>query len=258
MMSRLWAVQQLGAATLELGAATVANRDARVKALTQVLDADDFYAVRAAAATSLGSIGTERAKAVLLSALQQPDSRVRTAVVEALGNLSKDQTVYSALVNALHADSSYAVEEAAAKDLGKSGVAQAFDVLQAEALAKPEVHVMQTTLNALAATKDPRAVEILLAQAQPGVPERIRLYALAGLENLKEAAAQNHAQEVAEVVRAALHDPFYPIQEVGEELVGVFDLTQFEVDIQKEAKGAPMTMQRESAQKVLEQLHHRQ
>jgi hypothetical protein len=150
------------------------------------------------------------------------------------------------------------VEEAAAKDLGKSGVAQAFDVLQAEALAKPEVHVMQTTLNALAATKDPRAVEILLAQAQPGVPERIRLYALAGLENLKEAAAQNHAQEVAEVVRAALHDPFYPIQEVGEELVGVFDLTQFEVDIQKEAKGAPMTMQRESAQKVLEQLHHRQ
>jgi hypothetical protein len=101
-------------------------------------------------------------------------------------------------------------------------------------------------------------VEVLLAQAQPGVPERIRLYALAGLENLKEAAAQNHAQEVVEVVRAALHDPFYPIQEVSEELVGVFDLTQFEADIQKEAKGAPMAMQRESAQKVLEQLHHRQ
>jgi len=117
---------------------------------------------------------------------------------------------------------------------------------------------MQTTLNALVATKDPRAVEVLLAQAQPGLPERIRLYALAGLENLKEAAAQNHAQEVVEVVRAALHDPFYPIQEVSEELVGVFDLTQFEADIQKEAKGAPMAMQRESAQKVLEQLHHRQ
>jgi aminopeptidase N len=258
MMSRLWAVQQLGTATLELGAATVANRDARVKALTQALGADDFYAVRVAAAMSLGSIGTERAKAVLLSALQQPDSRVRTAVVGALGSFSKDQTVYSALVNALHADSSYAVEEAAAKDLGKSGAAQAFDVLRAEALAKPEVHVMQTTLNALVATKDPRAVEVLLAQAQPGVPERIRLYALAGLENLKEAAAQNHAQEVVEVVRAALHDPFYPIQEVSEELVGVFDLTQFEADIQKEAKGAPMAMQRESAQKVLEQLHHRQ
>jgi hypothetical protein len=45
---------------------------------------------------------------------------------------------------------------------------------------------------------------------------------------------------------------------VGEELVGVFDLTRFEADIQKEAKGAPMAMQRESAQKVLEQLHRRQ
>ena len=96
--------------------------DARVNALTQVLGAMSSTAVRAAAATSLGGIGTERAKAALLSALQQPDSRVRTAVVEALGNFAKDQAVYSALVNALHDDSSYAVEAAAAKVLGKSGV----------------------------------------------------------------------------------------------------------------------------------------
>jgi hypothetical protein len=75
---------------------------------------------------------------------------------------------------------------------------------------------------------------------------------------MKELLSQNQSQELVEVVRAALHDPFYPIREVGEELVGVFDLSQFEADIQTEAQGAPMAMQREPAQKVLEQLHHGQ
>ena len=249
MMSRLWAAQQLGTTML-------ANPDARVEALAQVMSNDGFYGVRAAAATSLGGIGTERAKSILLSALQQPDSRVRTVVFEALGKYAKDQGVYNALVNALHNDSSYAVEAAAAKGLGKSGTAEAFDVLQAEVLTKPEIHVMQATLSGLVATKNPKAVEILLAQARPGVPERIRLIALGGLESLKEVVTPSQVPELTEVVRAALHDPYYFTQEAGEELVGVFDLSQFEADIQTEAQKAPMAMQRDPAKKVLEQLHH--
>jgi hypothetical protein len=59
---------------------------------------------------------------------------------------------------------------------------------------------------------------------------------------------------LADVVRAALHDSFYPVEEAGEELVGVFHLTQFEPDIQNEADNAPMAMERESARKALEQL----
>lgn len=240
-MSRLWAVQRLGATTL-------GDTDARVDALARVLRADAFYAVRAAAATSLGDIGIERAKSALLSAWQRQDSRVRTAAIDALGNFSKDSTVYRVLVDALHNDSSYAVEAAAAKQLGKAG---AFDVLQAEARAEPELHVMQATLAGLVATKDPRAAEILLAHARPGVPERIRLSALAGLESMKG------TQDVVDVVRAALHDPFYPVQEAGEGLVGAFGLTQFEPDIRAEADSAPMSLQRTPAQQVLEQLHHR-
>jgi hypothetical protein len=123
-------------------------------------------------------------------------------------------------------------------------------------LTKPEIHVLQATLSSLVATQNPKAVEILLAQAQPGVPERIRLSALAGLGSLKEVVTPNQIPELTEVVRAALHDPFYFTQEAGEELVGVFDLSQFEVDIQTEAQSAPLAMQRDPAQKVLEQLHH--
>ncbi len=256
MMSRLWAVQQLGAPTLEVGPETLANVDARVNALTRVLASDGFYAVRAEAATSLGAIGTEQAKAALLGASQQPDSRVRTAAVEALGHFAKDQIVYNMLMKLLHDDSSYAVEAAAARNIGKSGMPDAFDVLQAEVLSKPETHVWRATLSALVATKNPKAAEILLAQARPGMPESIRLSALAGLAGLKDSVVQNHTPELVEVVRAALNDPYYPVQGAAEQLAGVYGLSQFESEIQTEAQTAPMAMQRDAARKALEQLHH--
>jgi len=249
MMSRLWAVQQLGTKT-------DASPDVRVRALVQVLGSDDFYAVRAAAATSLGNIATNHAKAALLSSLQQPDSRVRAAAVTALGNFRGNEVVYETLVNTLNNDDSYAAQAAAAQQLGKSGAATAFDVLQAKVATKPEVHVMIATLKAMASTKDPRAAKILLAEAQPGVPERIRLNALAALAGLKGTVPQNEVLGLAEVVRAALHDPFFPIQEAGEELAGAFHLIQFKEDIQKEAQDAPTFMQREPAREVLDQLSH--
>ena len=247
MMSRLWAVDQLGK---EKGA----NADASIAALTHVLANDSFYGVRAAAAAGLGSIATDQAKTVLLSTLQQPDSRVRTAVVQALGNFAKDPNVYAVLVNTLHNDASYATEAAAAEDIGSSGVAQAFDVLQAEAAKNPEVDVIEATLAGLAATKDPRAAAILLAQAQPGVSERIRLSALAGLAGLKNAVEREHAQDLVGAVRKALQDPFLPVRLAGERLVGAFDLVQFQADIQTDAQSAPLIMQRELAQRALRQL----
>ena len=249
MMSRLWAAQQLGINTLQ-------NNDHRVSALSHVLANDPFYAVRAAAAKSLGSIATENAKAALLAALNQPDSRVRAAIVEALDNFSKEQAVYDVLLKALHHDSSYAVQATAAAGLGNSGLPRAFDDLRAEEAANPELHVMQATLAGLAATKNARAIDILLAGAKPGVPERIRIAALTDLPKMKEAIAQNHLPELIELARAALHDPFYLTRAAAEKLVGAFHLTQFEADIQWEAQHAPMAMQRTAAQQVLDQLHH--
>ena len=68
---------------------------------------------------------------------------------------------------------------------------------------------------------------------------------------------QHHARELAEVVRAALADPFLPVRQAGEQLVGAFDLKQFRADLQKDAD-SPLIMQRELAQSVLEQLHRLQ
>ncbi|HEV3481145.1 MAG TPA: M1 family aminopeptidase, partial [Candidatus Acidoferrales bacterium] len=250
MMSRLWAVQQLGKEK-------ETDADLRVAALVKVLGDDEFYGVRAAAATGLGEMGTEGAKAALLSSLKQPDSRVRTAVVKALGHFVNDHNVYDVLVSTLHNDASYGAEAAAAENIGRSGDPQAFGALQAEATRKPEVHVMRATLDGLAATKDPRAAAILLAQAEPGVPERTRLSALAGLVQLKDAVERDHSEALVADVNAALWDPFLPVRQAGERLAGVFGLTQFRAEIQKDVN-APLNTQRELAQMVLQQLQQSQ
>jgi aminopeptidase N len=247
MMSRLWAVEQLGAAT--------SNPDRRVDALSRVLDRDAFYGVRAAAATNLGLIRTDQAERSLLSAFGQPDSRVRTAAVEALGAFSKDEAVFNRLVDALEHDRSYAVEAAAARQLGETGTAQAFNVLQAEALTNQELHVTQAVLAGLARTGDPRAAEILLAYARPGVCEQIRVSALTELKNLKVTIAQNYHQGLVSVVRAALHDGFYPLQAAGEKLVGAYHLLQFEPEIREQAEHAPLAIERRVAENVLVELY---
>jgi aminopeptidase N len=249
MLSRRWAAQQLGAMTN-------ADTGLRTKALAHVLATDAFYAVRAAAAASLGSVGTDQAKAALVAALQQSDSRVRSAVVTALGHFHGDAVVYEAFVKALSADSSYAVQAAAAAQLGKSGNPHAFEVLKAKAATNPEVHVIAAVLNALAATKNPGAVEILFSYARPGVPERVRMNALAAIAGLKGTIGQGQSQRLAEVVGAALHDSFFLIQEAGEELVGSFGLVQFKPDMEKAAQSAPTNFEREPAQQVLDQLNH--
>jgi aminopeptidase N len=250
MMSRLGAVQQLGMAAQGRKGEEAA---ACVKALAHVIGTDAFYGVRAAAATSLGRIPTEGAREALLAAMKQPNSRVRTKAAESLGKFSKDKAVYKALVNALHNDASYAVEAAAARAIGRSGAADAFDVLRAEAAARPEVDVMQATLGGLAETKDPRAAAILLAQAQPGIPERIRLSALAGLAALEERVEREQEPELVATVRAAMDDPFLPVRMAGEQLVAVFGLRRFRSDVQAHLN-SPLIMQRELAKQVLEKL----
>lgn len=249
MISRLQAAQQLGDVSLP-------EPDKRADGLVRVLNNDSFFGVRSAAAASLGVLRNGTARSALLSTLQQPDSRVRTAAVAALGEFGKDQAIFTALVDVLHNDASYAVEAAAAKQIGKSGTIEAFDVLKAEAEMNPELHVMQSVLGGLAATKDSRAVPILLKQARPGMAERIRLAALVGLAGMGDHLPEDAKPALAETVRAALNDPFFPVQQAGEELVGVFDLRQFESDVQAQARSAPLALQREAAQKVLEQLHH--
>ncbi len=252
MMSRLSAVEQLG----EMGDA---SPEARLRVLAHVLRADGFYGVRIAAARALAHLGSADARDTLLAALgTQPDTRVRAAVTSALGRFAGERPVYGTLVRALHTDSSYAVEAAAAEAIGSSGSSDAEPLLAAEVRARPEVDVLSATLAALAATRDPRAATVLLAESQPGVAERERAAALEDLASMSDSVPRDDSARVAATARSALDGPSLTVRLSGEELVGAFGLVQFRADVARDVD-APIVIQRRLAEHVLHELdagHH--
>lgn len=113
---------------------------------------------------------------------------------------------------------------------------------------------MRAALDALATTRDPRAIPILLAKAQPGQMQRVRLTALAGLARFAQASKQDQSQEMTDVARAALQDPFAPVRQAGAGLAGQLHLTQLCPEIQAVAHNAPIADYRQAAEQVLREL----
>ena len=247
MMSRLWATKQLGD---RLRAAPTCC----VQPLTQVLDRDSFYGVRMQAAASLGASRSEQAKQELLNAMRQPDSRVRAAAVSAMGNFLGDRALIEALIRTLRNDPSYAVQAAAAEELGRSGSESALSALRSKSAIRLQDIVATGVLDGLAATRSPQAAKILLGYAQPGTPQRIREHALAELPKLKEELQRSDAQALARTVGDALHDPFLPVHEMAAQLVAVFKLKQFRAVIERDAKVAVIMDDRNDARRILRDL----
>jgi aminopeptidase N len=247
MMSRLWAAQQLGDKLKQ-------DQSCCVQPLKSILDHDSFYAVRIQAAVSLGAGKSERAKQALLNAMSQPDSRVRAAAVSAMSNFLGDRALVATLIRALHDDPSYAVQAAAAVQLGRSGDANAFNALRSKAKSDLQEIVAMGVLDAMAASGNPQAAQILLQYAQPGTPERIREHALADLPKLKGELQRFNAQALARTVGDALDDSYLPVHEVADHLVDVFKLTQFAPAIEKDAAQAVILDDRNDAGHILRDL----
>ncbi|HXR91783.1 MAG TPA: M1 family aminopeptidase, partial [Steroidobacteraceae bacterium] len=247
------AMSRLSAAS-ELAQTRGPSVDAAVTALAQALRGDSFYAVRAAAASSLARLHTDGAKAALLAALHQSDGRVRAGAVKAVATFEHDPSVYRALIARLRDDRSPAVQAAAADALGSYGPLGAFDILREEAAKQVEPHVVQGVLAGLVATRDPRALPILLADARAGVPERLRLDALKALAGASGFAPPSDKSAVTGVARDALADATLSIRQAGESLAGAYGLTKFEGEIGTIARTAPTAFERDAAQGALEQL----
>ncbi|MGB3495823.1 MAG: M1 family metallopeptidase [Elainellaceae cyanobacterium] len=89
-----------------------------VKTLTQVLQSDPFWGVRAEVAAQLATLKLEQAFEGLLTGLDDSEARVRRAVVPAIAK-SKTKASYKALkAIAEKGDASYFVEAAALRGLG--------------------------------------------------------------------------------------------------------------------------------------------
>lgn len=247
MMSRLWAAKQLGDRLS-------ADQACCVQALTEVLEGDSFYAVRMQAASSLGAGRSEQAKQALLDAMRQPDSRVRTAAVSAMSNFLGDRAVIATLIRTLRDDPSYAVQAAAAEELGRSGSERALGALRSKSAARLQQIVAIGVLDGLAETGTPQAARILLRYAQPGTPQRLREHALLDLPKLKGELQRADAQALARTVGDALDDPYLPVHEVADQLVDAFGLKQFRAAIERDAKEAMFIDDRIDARRILRDL----
>jgi len=142
--------------------------------------------VRAAAAAALGDSKAEAALAGLVEAVGVEPSRVRRAVMRALGNF-RDPRAAKALSGALQrrGDASYYVQADAATALGKTRDATAVRALT-RVLGRPAHNDVITAgaLTGLGETRDPAALPALLEHTRWGVHQNARRAAAAGLASL--------------------------------------------------------------------------
>ncbi len=203
--------------------------DESLKALTNALNNDPFWAVRAEVAEALGTMGSEKAQAVLLQTLPTLDakqfSRVRAAIVNALGKFQAPQQTElaqrsaEALRNLLEkGDISYRVESAAAQALGKTRTEGAVETLTS-LIERPSLYdiVQRGIFNGLAATGEDRVVDIMAGYVNnANNAPTLRNAATAGLwgiGNNKYRFSEEARQRAVMALLAALeHDSWSPVR----------------------------------------------
>lgn len=118
VIGRLLAVEQL----------STKKTDAAVTKLRDTLNADPFYGVRVEAAGALRSIHSESALKALIGSLDQPDARVRLAVVRAIGGFYRDEA-YESLQSVLAEEKNPDIQARALQSLSLYGKPEVREVL---------------------------------------------------------------------------------------------------------------------------------
>jgi aminopeptidase N len=158
-------------------------------------DADEAWMVRAECADALGRLRTKEAFDALVKNAANRHAKVRRAVASALGRFRTEEAAAALRPRAL-SDASYVVEAEAARALGKTKRASAFEVL-VEVAAKPSWAdvIAVGAIDGLAALRDERAVPHLLGWTRYGRPTRMRRAAILALPKLDDGRKTREALE---------------------------------------------------------------
>ncbi|WP_338046493.1 M1 family aminopeptidase [Polyangium spumosum] len=145
---------------------------------------DEFWGVRAEAASALGQIRSDDALEHLLAHARTAHAKVRRAVAAALGKFRSAKAA-DALKGLTLRDESYLVEAEAARALGATRQSAAFDTL-IEVLDRASWAdiVRAGALDGLAALRDERAQAHVLTRTRYGIPTRGRRAAIMALPKL--------------------------------------------------------------------------
>ena len=144
----------------------------------------EFWGVRAHAALALGETRLAAAFRILDANVKTKHPKVRRAVVQALGHFRTPECAQT-LKSMVLKDASYLVESEAARSLGRTRQATAFDTL-VEVLDRPAwADVIRVgALEGLAALRDDRAISHVVARTRYGVNTRGRRAAILALARL--------------------------------------------------------------------------
>lgn len=178
-----------------------------VEALHRALTKDPWYGVRSAAAKALGEVRTQAAKKALLAGTKDKDSRVRSAVYEALGQFRGDDEALRALRTAWLKDRAYYAAASAATGLGAMRHEKVFDTI-ARNLDRP-AHaniVTRRGLLALAEFRDAKAIPILERYTRRGHPELVRGTAAVALGTLGNRLEGKDVDDIRDVLVRLLRD----------------------------------------------------
>ncbi|MBD0308638.1 MAG: M1 family metallopeptidase, partial [Microcoleus sp. T1-bin1] len=164
-----------------------------VKTLSEALNKEPFWAVRAEVAGQLVEIKLDQAFEGLVSGLRDKDSRVRRAVVGALGKIKTHET-FKALRSILEkGDDSYYVEAAAASAMGGTVAANPDEKPSEEQVVKELKFVLKErqgwnevvrsgAIAGLAQMKTSEdALNLILKYTAAGTPQALRLSAIRSL-----------------------------------------------------------------------------
>ncbi len=147
-------------------------------------DETQFWGTRVECAAALGKSRTKESFDALRDARGVAHPKVRRAVIDALGNFRTSEAAEAIKPHAL-SDESYLVESEAARALGRTRQAAAFEVL-VDLLDRPSWYdvVRAGAIGGLAALRDERAVPHLSARIRYGHPPRARRAAVLALPKL--------------------------------------------------------------------------
>ncbi len=183
------------------------SSDEATKALGEAALKDLSANVRFEAVNALAEKQTDGAKAALLEATNDKNSKVRTTAIKGLAKF-KDEKLVDRFISVMNHDASYFAVAAAAEALGQTRSPKAFDALmKGLKMASWQNTIQAGVLKGLAALKDSRSYAMALQFAAPGNPTEMRSQALMML-----AETGKGKDEALQILTAALKDPALQIK----------------------------------------------
>ena len=189
------------------------NNPESIKALTEALLQDSFWAVQSAAAQSLAAIHSASALEGLLQGVGAAHPRVRRAVVRALGEYKDEASVDALVALAEQGDPSYYVEAEISRSLGKTKSDKALPVLE-KAMDKPSLNdiILSSTLDGYAELGKEESIPMVAKASAYGQPQPARGTAVSALARLSKNAGDKAKDEARETLTELVSDPWLRVK----------------------------------------------